>query len=155
MLQNYALFIKKFGIGNIFFRTGLNFLNPFWGWGGEGRGRGTPTLGSWPGVGGGDYSDVGVRNKWLDCAKDFHKKGHIYSTKLYAFVLNLIKWMKKINEDDSKTKANTISAQTLLPTLKISELGDFENVFLYFSWLQSSWMSTIFKSGEFKRGIWL
>ena len=32
--------------------------------------RGTPTPGSWPGVGGGDCSDVGVGNKCLDCAKE-------------------------------------------------------------------------------------
>ena len=41
--------------------------------------------------------------------------------------------MKKINEDDTKTKANTISAHNLLPPLKISEFRDFGQVFMYFS----------------------
>ena len=33
----------------------------------------------------------------------------------------------------TNTKANTISAQTVLPPLKISDFGDFGNVFLYYS----------------------
>ena len=32
--------------------------------------RGTPTPGSWPGVGGGNYSDAGVGEKCLDCAEE-------------------------------------------------------------------------------------
>ena len=32
--------------------------------------RGTPTPGSWPGVGGGNYSDVGVGEKCFDCVKE-------------------------------------------------------------------------------------
>ena len=41
--------------------------------------------------------------------------------------------MKKIKEDDTKTKANTTSAEMVLPTLKISEFGDFGHVLLYCS----------------------
>ena len=32
--------------------------------------RGAPTPGTWPGLGGGNYSDVGVLNKCLDCANE-------------------------------------------------------------------------------------
>ena len=32
--------------------------------------RGTPTPGSWPGVGGGNYSDAGVGEKCFDCGKE-------------------------------------------------------------------------------------
>ena len=35
--------------------------------------------------------------------------GHIYTTNQYAFT-NVIKQMKKTNDEDTKTKANTISA---------------------------------------------
>ena len=35
-----------------------------------GASRGTPTPGSWLGVGGGNYSDAGVGEKCLDCAKE-------------------------------------------------------------------------------------
>ena len=56
--------------------------------------------------------------------------------------------MKKIIEDDTKTKANTISAHTDLPPLQISECEDFG--FLYYSWLQSSWLSNISESWEFE-----
>ena len=41
--------------------------------------------------------------------------------------------MKKIVEDVTKTMANTISAQSVLPPLKISKFGDFGHVFLYYS----------------------
>ena len=41
--------------------------------------------------------------------------------------------MKKIDEDDTKTTANTISLQTVLPLPKNSEFRDLEQVFLYYS----------------------
>ena len=34
------------------------------------RSRGTPTPGSWPGVVGGNYSDMGVGEKCFDCAEE-------------------------------------------------------------------------------------
>ena len=37
----------------------------------------------------------------------------------------------------TKTKANTISAQTVLPPTKISDFGDFGHVLLYYNRLQS------------------
>ena len=39
--------------------------------------------------------------------------------------------MKKINQDDTKTKTNTVSELTVLPPLKISEFGYFEHGFMY------------------------
>ena len=41
--------------------------------------------------------------------------------------------MKKINEDDTEPKANTISAHIVLPPLKISEFGDFVHLFMYYT----------------------
>ena len=40
-------------------------------------------------------------------------------------------FMKNINEDDTKTKANTIFARTVLPPPKIFEFRDFGHIFQY------------------------
>ena len=60
---------------------------------------------------------------------------YVYIYIYIFFFYNFFLQFKKVNEDDTKTKANTISAHTSLCDYlsKSPKFGDFGHVFLYYS----------------------
>ena len=64
--------------------------------------RGTPTPGSWPGVGGGNYSDVGVRDKYLDRAWE-NRRFFFFTSQKVTYIhykaMGVFKFFI-VNEDD-------------------------------------------------------
>ena len=132
--------VKKIKPGKLVLASSYSYL----------LGRGTPTPGSWPGVDGGDYSDMGVWNKCLDCANEKSKfpKWVIYTQQNYMRLR--FYWM---NEEDQwrgyKYKGKHIFCTDCAATPQNLWIQIFWSCFLYFSGLQSSWLATVSEYGEF------